>query len=71
MQFADASILAPFTYVSMIWALLIGYFVFDEVPTVIMLAGAALIIMSGVVIVLRGRPLGRGRAVLDTTAEPK
>lgn len=70
-RFADASILAPFTYVSMIWALLIGYFVFDEVPTVIMLAGAALIIMSGVVIVLRERQLGRGRAVLDTTAEPK
>jgi len=58
-RFADASILAPFTYVSMIWALLIGYFIFDEVPTVMMLAGAALVIFSGVVIVWRERQLGR------------
>lgn len=57
-KYADASVLAPFTYVSMIWALLIGYFVFAEVPTVPMLAGAALIIASGVVIVLRERQLG-------------
>jgi drug/metabolite transporter (DMT)-like permease len=57
-RFADASVLAPFTYVSMIWALLIGYFVFAEVPTAPMLAGAALIILSGVVIALRERQLG-------------
>lgn len=70
-RFADASILAPFTYVSMIWALLIGYFVFDEVPTGIMLAGATLVILSGVMIVLRERQLGRGRAAMRSTAQPK
>jgi len=70
-RFADASILAPFSYVSMIWALLIGYFVFDEVPTGIMLAGAALVIFSGVAIILRERQLGRGRAAMRATAHPK
>lgn len=70
-RYADASILAPFTYVSMIWALLIGYFIFDEVPTLVMLLGAALIILSGVVIVLRERQLGRGHAALRTMAQPK
>lgn len=70
-RYADASVLAPFTYVSMIWALLIGYFFFDEVPTVAMLAGAALVILSGVVIVLRERQLGRGRAAMRTMAQPK
>ncbi len=70
-RYADASILAPFTYVSMIWALLIGYFVFGEVPTGGMLAGAALVVLSGVVIVLRERQLGRGRAALRTMAQPK
>mgnify|MGYP000700590647 CR=1 FL=1 len=47
MQFelgADAGTLAPFTYVSMLWALVIGYVVFAEVPTVPMLAGAARIL---------------------------
>ena len=56
-KFADAGVLAPFTYVSMIWALLIGYFVFAEVPTVPMLLGAALIIAAGAVIVWRERQL--------------
>jgi len=60
-RFADASVLAPFTYVSMIWALLIGYFIFDEVPTVPMLGGAALVIAAGVAIVLRERQLGLRR----------
>jgi len=65
-RFADASVLAPFTYVSMIWALIIGYFVFGEAPTVPMLAGAALVIAAGVGIVLRERHLG-----LQRTAERK
>lgn len=65
-RYAEASLLAPFTYVSMIWALLIGYFVFSEVPTLGMLAGAALVITSGVAIVLRERRLG-----LQRTAERK
>ena len=60
-RFADASVLAPFTYVSMLWALLIGYFVFSEVPTIPMLLGAALIITAGVVIVLRERQLKQPR----------
>ena len=58
-RFADAGVLAPFTYVSMIWSLLIGYFIFGEAPTWAMLAGALLIILSGVAIVLRERQLGK------------
>ena len=65
-KYAEVSTLAPFTYVSMIWALLIGYFVFAEVPTLGMLAGAALVIAAGVAIVLRERALG-----LQRTAERK
>lgn len=60
-KFADASTLAPFTYVSMIWALLIGYFIFAEVPTLPMLLGAGLVISAGVAIVLRERQLGLRR----------
>lgn len=70
-RFADASVLAPFTYVSMIWALLIGYFIFGEVPTATMLVGVALVILSGVAIVLRERQLGRGRAAMRNLAQPK
>ncbi len=60
-RFADAGVLAPFTYVSMIWAIAIGWFGFGELPGLATLAGAALIILAGVVIVLRERQLGKRR----------
>ena len=59
---ADASLLAPFDYASMLFALLIGYFVFAEVPTLTMLGGAALVIAAGVLIIWRERQLGLERA---------
>ncbi len=59
---ADASLVAPFDYASMLFALVIGYFVFDEVPTLTMLAGAVLIIAAGILIIWRERKLGLERA---------
>lgn len=63
-RFADASVIAPFDYASMLFALVIGYAVFDEVPTGPMLLGAALVMAAGIIIILRERHLGlqRGRA---------
>ncbi|MEC8292802.1 MAG: DMT family transporter, partial [Pseudomonadota bacterium] len=43
-RFAGASVVAPFDYASMILALAIGYFIFDEAPTGQMMAGAALVV---------------------------
>lgn len=59
---ADASLVAPFDYASMIFALGIGYFVFAEVPTAPMLGGAALIVTAGILIIWRERKLGLERA---------
>ena len=61
-RYADASLVAPFDYASMILALIIGYFVFDEVPTGTMLLGAGIIILAGVLIIWRERVLGLQRA---------
>lgn len=60
-RFANASTVAPFDYASMLFAVLIGYFIFDEVPTAIMLAGTSLIILAGVLIIWRERQLGLKR----------
>lgn len=65
-RFAEAGVLAPFTYVSMLWSVLIGYIWFNEVPTVGMLVGACFVIAAGVIIVLRERRLGD-----DATARRK
>lgn len=59
---AEASVIAPFDYTSMLLAVLIGYVVFSETPTRPMLIGAAIVILAGVLVVLRERQLGLQRA---------
>lgn len=61
-RYADASLVAPFDYTSMLLALGIGYFIFDEVPTGTMLLGAGIVIAAGVLIIWRERQLGMERA---------
>jgi len=61
-RLADASVIAPFEYTSMILAIGVGFFVFGEVPTSVMLLGASIIIAAGVIIILREHYLGLERA---------
>jgi len=55
---AEVAVIAPFEYCSIILALLVGYFVFDELPTGIMMAGVSLIVIAGIIIIERERRLG-------------
>jgi drug/metabolite transporter (DMT)-like permease len=48
-----ASIISPFHYVQLVWASVLGYVVFGEVPGVAMWVGAIVIIGSGLYIALR------------------
>lgn len=41
---ANVSVIAPFDYASMLLAIVIGYVVFDEAPTLVVLAGATLLL---------------------------
>ncbi|QJD17089.1 DMT family transporter [Paracoccus sanguinis] len=61
-RYADASLVAPFDYASMLMALAIGWFVFGEGASARMLLGAAVIIAAGVAIIWRERQLGISRA---------
>lgn len=70
-RYAQASTLAPFDYVSMIFALLIGYFVFAEVPTGPMLLGSAIVIAAGIVIIWREHKLGLKRGKARPTVTPQ
>lgn len=60
-RYADASLVAPFDYTSMLLALVVGYFIFDEVPTATMMLGAVIVILAGVMIIWRERQLGLQR----------
>lgn len=61
-RYAETSVIAPFDYAQIIFAMIIGWFVFQEAPTGYMLAGAAVTIFAGGVIIWRERQLGIERA---------
>lgn len=63
-RYAGAAVLAPFDYAAILFAILFGYAFFDEVPTGMVLAGSAIVIAAGSVIIWRERQLGlqRGKA---------
>jgi drug/metabolite transporter (DMT)-like permease len=60
----DMSIIAPFEYTSMILGIAVGYFVFEEIPTLYTLVGGAIVVAAGIFIILREHRLGldRGKA---------
>ncbi|WP_413864549.1 DMT family transporter [Albidovulum sp.] len=58
---ADASVIAPFEYASMLMAIAVGYLVFGEVPGRPVLAGATLVVVAGILIIWREGRLGLDR----------
>jgi drug/metabolite transporter (DMT)-like permease len=57
LQLAPASAVAPFQYSSIIWAIILGYLAFAEIPTGATLVGATVIVAAGLFILLRERAL--------------
>ena len=61
-RLAPASLVAPFDYTSMLWALVLGFAVFGEVPSVLVFIGAGIIAAAGLFVIWRERQLGLQRA---------
>jgi S-adenosylmethionine uptake transporter len=53
LKLAPASVVAPYQYTFILWAVALGYLMFGDVPDVFMLAGAAVIIAAGLYIFWR------------------
>lgn len=69
-KYAPASIVAPFNYTQLIWAVLFGWLIFSEVPTPNIMIGAAIIVASSLIVILRERYLARqGRLKRQAAAE--
>lgn len=63
-KLAPASVLSPFIYTQLVWVMILGYLVFDHVPTRWTLMGATIVIGSGLYLLYRERYLGK-----NTTSE--
>lgn len=65
---ADASLVAPFEYSTILWALALGFALFGDLPSVWTLVGGAIIVGSGVAVAWRERRLGLIRARVKKAA---
>jgi drug/metabolite transporter (DMT)-like permease len=59
LKLAPASLVVPYQYTMILWAVMFGYLVFGDVPSLTMALGAIIIIGAGLYIFLRERELGR------------
>ncbi len=58
-RFAPAAVAAPFSYLAMVWSLGLGYLVWGDVPTSMLVAGAGVVVASGLYIFYRETVPGR------------
>ncbi|QBF29779.1 DMT family transporter [Thalassococcus sp. S3] len=70
-RYGPASMLAPYDYASMIFAILIGYVWFSELPTAVMLIGAGLVVAGNILVIWRERQLGLERGRARSVTDPK
>lgn len=68
LKLAPASVVVPYQYSMIVWAILFGYFVFGDVPQVATVVGAAIIIGAGLYIFLREQKLGREETAVNPPA---
>lgn len=65
---AEVPVIVPLRYTGLLWALLIGYLVWGDVPNALATAGIVLIVASGLYVLHRERV--RGRTVLPVEPQP-
>ncbi len=52
-KFSEVSLVTPLKYLALVFAIIFGYFIWDEVPTLKTLSGAILVILSSIIIFRR------------------
>ena len=69
MRSGEIAFVAPFRYTSLLWAVMFGFFLFDERLNTPMIVGSALIIGSGLYSLYRERKVGQAKPISDSTSE--
>jgi drug/metabolite transporter (DMT)-like permease len=68
LKLAPASVVVPYQYSMIVWAVMFGITVFGDVPQPATIIGAAIIIAAGLYIFLRERRLGQAEAAVNPPA---
>lgn len=68
LKLAPASVVVPYQYSMIVWAVIFGFVVFGDVPSWATIIGAAIIIAAGLYIFLREQQLGRGQSEVNPPA---
>ena len=68
LKLAPASVVVPYQYTMIVWAVLFGFVVFGDVPHPATIIGATIIIGAGLYIYLRERSLGQGTGAVNPPA---
>jgi len=68
-RLGEASMLAPIEFTALIWATFFGFWFWGDLPTVAVLAGAALIIGANLYIAHREAKLAGGRRAFPPVPE--
>ena len=68
LKLAPASVVVPYQYTTILWAILLGYFIFGDIPRTSMLVGAGVIIAAGIYIFVREARTSKTIAMVDPPA---
>jgi drug/metabolite transporter (DMT)-like permease len=68
LKLAPASVVVPYQYTMIVWAVMFGFIVFGDVPQPATILGAVIIIVAGLYIFLRERKLGREASAVNPPA---
>jgi drug/metabolite transporter (DMT)-like permease len=68
MRIGDISFVAPFRYTALLWAILLGFIVFGDIPDTAMILGASIIVASGLYTLYRERVVGVRKPAAESTS---
>ncbi len=67
MRVGDISFIAPFRYTALLWAILLGFVLFGDVPDTVMIVGSLIVVGSGLYTLYRERAVGTHRPAAEST----
>ncbi|MGI8524727.1 MAG: DMT family transporter [Pseudolabrys sp.] len=70
LKLAPASVVVPYQYTTIVWAIILGYIFFGDIPRLAMLIGAAIIIAAGIYIFIREQARAKSAILPPSFADP-